>query len=343
MKIQGYKVDGFIARRDPACRVILLYGPDHGLMKERADALSRQIVADLKDPFNVAILEPARWQADPGLLEAEAQAGSLMGGQRVVRVQGADDPLLPALQSYLQNPNPECLVILEAGDLSPRSKLRAWAEKETAAAALPCYVDDAEAIANLTRQILGEAGWQPAREVTQWLSVNLAGDRLRVRSELSKLALYMGPRDQGGDGRGVVTLEDARAAIADVVDQAFDDFVNALADRKPGAAMAALSRLLAEGEEPVGLIRITANHFRRLHRVKCAVMSGQSVETAMEALTPKVFYKQEAAFTAQVKNWSLSALEAAMGQLLTLEGQMKTTTPARNAQFGQAMLQMMGA
>ncbi len=339
MKIPGYKVDGFIARRDPACRVALLYGPDHGLMRERADILTGQIVTDLKDPFNVTILEQSRWQGDPGMLEAEAQAGSLMGGQRVVRVQGADDPLLPTLQSYLQNPNPDCLIVLEAGDLSPRSKLRAWAEKDAAAAALPCYTDDAEAIMGLTRQILGEAGWQPAREVLQWLSVNLAGDRARVRSELSKLALYMGK----GDGRGVVTLDDARAAIADVVDQAFDDFVNALADRKPGAAMAALSRLLAEGEEPVGLIRITANHFRRLHRVKCAVTSGQTVEAAMESLNPKVFYKQEAAFKTQIRNWSLPALDGVMGQLLTLEGQMKTTSPARNAQFGQAMLQMIAA
>ncbi len=336
MKIPAYKVDGFIARPDKSCRVVLIYGPDHGLMKERADSLTRHFVPDLQDPFNIAILESARWQGDQGLLEAEAQAGSLMGGLRVVRVQGADDPLLPALQSYLLNPNPDCMVILEADSLSPRSKLRAWAEKEGAAAALPCYVDDAEAIQGLTRQILGEAGWQPAREVLQWLSQALAGDRLRIRSELSKLALYMGV----GDGRGVVTLDDARAAIADVVDQALDDFVYALADRKPGAAMAALSRLLAEGEDPVGLIRMTSNHFRRLHRVQCAVSNGQSVDAAMDTLNPKIFFKQADAFKAQIRHWPLPALEAALGQLLMLEGQMKITTPARNAQFGQAMLQM---
>ncbi|MES2728936.1 MAG: DNA polymerase III subunit delta [Pseudomonadota bacterium] len=336
MKIPGYKVDGFIARPDKACRVALIYGPDHGLMKERADALARLFVADLKDPFNVAILESARWRGDAGLLEAEAQAGSLMGGQRVVRVQAADDALVPALQSYLQNPNPDAFVILEADELSPRSKLRVWAEKDGQAAALPCYTDDAEAISALARQILGEAGWQPAKETMQFLAQTLAGDRLRVRSELAKLALYMGK----SDGRGVITLDDARAAIADVVDQALDDFVFALASRKPGAAMAALSRLLAEGEDPVGLIRMTANHFRRLHRVKCAAATGESVEAAMESLNPKVFYKQEDAFKTQIRNWTLPALEGVLSRLLSLEGQMKTTTPARNAQFGQAMLQL---
>jgi DNA polymerase-3 subunit delta len=336
MKIPAYKVDGFIAKPDASCRIALIYGPDHGLMKERADILAKKTVPDINDPFNVSVLDAPRWKDDPSLLEAEAQSQSLMGGRRLVRVLGAEDTLVPALQSYLKNPNPEAFIILEGGDFGPKSKLRAFCEKETACAALPCYADDADSLRNLVRQTMQTEGWQVSPDALAWLANGLTGDRLRARSELQKLALYMGK----GDGRNSIRLEDARAAIADVAEEDADLLIYALGERHAGKALAALQRLEAAGEEPVGLIRMLSNHFRRLHKVKCEVVAGRNTIDAIEALQPAVFYKHKDSFKAQVDRWSMPMLTKALHDLWALEARMKTSTPARQAGFGQALLQL---
>ena len=56
MKIQYRDIENFVKTPNPAARVILIYGPDHGLMKERANSIAKASVEDVNDPFNVITL-----------------------------------------------------------------------------------------------------------------------------------------------------------------------------------------------------------------------------------------------------------------------------------------------
>ena len=95
MRLTSGRIEPFLARfrtaPDPAIRALLVYGPDQGLVRERATDLARAIVPDLRDPFRVAELSGASLAADPALLADEAQALSLTGGRRVLRVKEAGD------------------------------------------------------------------------------------------------------------------------------------------------------------------------------------------------------------------------------------------------------------
>ena len=48
--LRGKDIDAFLARPDPGRPIILLYGPDAGLVHERADALVASAVDDPNDP-----------------------------------------------------------------------------------------------------------------------------------------------------------------------------------------------------------------------------------------------------------------------------------------------------
>jgi hypothetical protein len=71
----------------------LVFGPDAGLVQERAETLMKSVVPDLTDPFNVADLERGRAAGRSGAAGDEAAAISMMGGRRVVRVRGAGNDL----------------------------------------------------------------------------------------------------------------------------------------------------------------------------------------------------------------------------------------------------------
>ena len=59
MKISPRQVDAFCARPDAKIRVVLIYGADTGMVRERADLIAKSAVDDLSDPFRVA--ELAGW------------------------------------------------------------------------------------------------------------------------------------------------------------------------------------------------------------------------------------------------------------------------------------------
>ena len=118
-KIEARRVAAFL--RDPGAeRLVLLYGDDPGLVRERSDALLRAVVGG-DDPFRVA--ELARDQAQRGgALAGEAAALAMTGGRRFVRVRDATDALAPAAREVLAGRG-EALVVLEAGEL-PKDEAR---------------------------------------------------------------------------------------------------------------------------------------------------------------------------------------------------------------------------
>src|SRR5690242_7409171 len=86
MEVKSHQADRFVARPPAGLVAALVYGPDQGMVRERATALAKRVVSDLNDPFRVSELDEAILDADPARLWDEAAALSMIGGRRVVRV-----------------------------------------------------------------------------------------------------------------------------------------------------------------------------------------------------------------------------------------------------------------
>src|SRR6202041_2594917 len=85
--LRGREIDAFLARPDPGRPIILLYGPDAGLVRERAEALLASAVDDPSDPFSLGRLDGDELSAEPSRLVDEALTIPLFGGRRAIRVR----------------------------------------------------------------------------------------------------------------------------------------------------------------------------------------------------------------------------------------------------------------
>src|ERR1700747_3370123 len=135
-------------------RAALFYGPDAGLVRERAEAITRSVCPDLKDPFRVADLSTAVLTADPARLADEAAQLSLTGGRRGVRVRGAGGALAKLFGGVLDRQPGEALVVVEASELPSRSVLRRAFEAARSAVAIGCYPDTPRELAAVIRETL---------------------------------------------------------------------------------------------------------------------------------------------------------------------------------------------
>ena len=334
MKLTWKQIEPFLKKPDPKARVILVYGPDNGLMRERAKILGKSIVEDLEDPFNVVTLSTDILNEDPARLSDEANAMSMMGGSRLIRVENGGDKLTPLIKDYLDNPSDDNLVIIQAGELGPRSSLRLLCEKAKNAAALPCYVEDERDVSNLIREMLSSAGLRIDSDALMLLSASIAGDRARSRNEIEKLILYMGPDEK------TVRLEDVQASCGDSGTASLDDLVYAVAGANPKEAVAAYNRLLGEGVAEIIILRTLQNHFKRLHYTNALISDGQSMQEAVKSLQPPIFFKVEPAFKAQVSKWKGKKLDVVLSKLAELEAQTKTTGAPVQTLCAQAILSL---
>jgi DNA polymerase-3 subunit delta len=323
VKLSPQRVPAFL--RDPgACRVVLLYGEDHGMIRDRASALVRAVAGSLDDPFLIAELG----REDAGTLADEANSLPLTGGRRVVRLRETTDAVADRVAGILKSAAP-ALVILEAAGLATRSRLRSVVEAAPDGVAIGCYPEEGRALGDTIRAVLGDAGVAIDADALVWLSDHLGADRVSTRAEAEKLALYAGPR-------GRVDLAAAMACVGDLAGLSLDDALFAATAGDVVRADRALELALAEGATPVGALRAGLMHLQRVHRVRLAVEDGHSVADAVKGARPPVFFRRAAAFSRAVELWPSASLMAAMSGLSEAElGCKQTGAPdsvlARNA------------
>lgn len=332
MKLTYREIEPFVKSPNKTARVIIVYGPDGGLVSERAATMGKTIVADLNDPFNVCALTAEQLVDDPARLSDEANAISMMGGDRLIRIDGGADKITTILKEYLVNPSMSALVIVQAGELSTKSSLRKLGETAKNAVSIPCYVEDERDLSRFIGDTLRSAGKSIDRDASVWLAANISGDRAKVRSELEKLITYK------GDENSPISIKDVRAACGMAGAQGFDDLVYAVGGGNAAGAMKAYATLIDEGENFITILRVLQGHFRKLHQAQAFVAYGIGAGEAMKKLSPPIFFKQEAAFQAQMSRWSRPVIEQVLSRLIDLEAQCKQTGMPAETLCAQAIL-----
>lgn len=317
-----------------AWRVILFHGDDMGLIQERAQTVVETVIGNKEnngknnrknDPFRVAVLD----RETHTHLEEEATALSLVGGRRVVRVRESVDALVPALQAILAIepfastplntiPPYETLVVLEAQNLPPRSKLRHFIEERKDCASIGCYPEEGDTLEETMVRILKTRCVYIQPEALRWLSTQLGSHRAIVRSEMEKLALY-------ANDSGTLTLDDVRVCIGDSGQATLEEAAFAATEGKRVEADRSLERALAEGVGAIPIIRVFLAHIQRLRRVRATIDSGIDKVVALKALRPPVFFKRVASFERAIALWSLPDLTQETATWRALEVTCKQT------------------
>jgi DNA polymerase-3 subunit delta len=321
VKIEPRQVEAFLKKPDPKIRGVVVYGNDDGLMAERAVALARTVCEDLKDPFRVVDIAGDALKHDPARLADEFGAMSLMGGRRVIRVRPAGEESAAALENLAAAAAGDALIVIEGGNLTPRSALRALAETEDCLAALPCYMDNEAALEGLVESAARARGFGVDADALDWIVERLGGDRGQSRSEVDKLLLY-----KEGDGSKTVALGDAIAVLGDTAAIGIDNVIAATFDGELIALDRALDRVFAEGGNPVQLVRALQRHADQLHLVAGHVAKGGNLEAAMfkaRGLPRGGPVRQR--FERHVRAWPLRRLSDALQAILKAELDCKST------------------
>ncbi|HML08035.1 MAG TPA: DNA polymerase III subunit delta [Xanthobacteraceae bacterium] len=305
--VKAADVDAYLARLDRAPSVVLVFGPDAGLVSERVDIIIKASVDDPGDPFSLVRLEGEEVSAHPARLIEEAQTIPLFGGRRAVWVKaGGRSNLAPAVEELLALPACEGRVVIEAGELRRNASLRVLCERARNAAALPCYADSERDLARLIDSEMRAAGLALAPDARALLIPLLGGDRVASRSEIRKLVLYAA-------GRAEVGVDDVAAVVSDASALALDDLVDAVFAGRPADLEAQLAKARAAGSAVGSIFFAAQRQLAQLHKWRTAIEAGARL--SLDALQPPLHFRRKGLVEAALRQWSAARLAAAMADL----------------------------
>src|ERR1700749_3647928 len=267
--LRGREIDAFLARPDPGRPIILLYGPDAGLVRERAEALLASAVDDPHDPFLLVRLDGDELSAEPSRLVDEALTVPLFGGRRAIRVRAGSRSFASGIDTLADTPLKDCRIVIEAGDLRAESPLRKACERSKTAVAIGCYPDGERDLAKLMDDELRAANLRMAGDARGALMTLLGGDRQASRNELRKLTLF-------AHGQGEVTLDHVLAVVGDASEMKLDPIVDGAFAGKPDLVESEFQKAMIAGTYPGLIIASAQRHAAWLHKSALAVAEGAS-------------------------------------------------------------------
>lgn len=316
MKIDAARAAAFARTWPGDVRLLLLHGYDESASRD----LAGQIIAgQAAAGVGVTELIGAALKDDPQALLAAVTSLSMFGDRELLRVDGLDDDGVGAVQALLAGPvgHP---VLAVAGALKKGSKLLAVAEREPAVAACVQYEATLRDAPRLLADMAAPLGLNLDRGVAESLFEGCDGERMVMRRELEKFALYKNA-EPGAVQR--LTMEDL--AALGVVSGEAELFAPIAAVTTGDVAEASeLMGRLPDGTA-IPLLRALERRLALLAALREEVDAGKSPAAAVESVGRAIFFKEKPIITKALTLWNQKALSSALADLLAAEQAVKAS------------------
>jgi DNA polymerase-3 subunit delta len=294
----------------------LFFGEEEFLIQEAVDLVINKVVVPGARDFNFNTLYCKDTSSSE--LVNLCQTLPFMSEKRLVIAKEIDvfkaadlEELIP----YLNDPSPStCLLMLSN---QPRYEKKAVISAVEAHGAVTRFYAllDREIVAWIEEWVRAR-GLSIRRDAAQFLWQTLGNDLQKIGNELEKVVISLNEKK-------TVTFDDVKTVVGDFREYSSFDLAAALGQKNREKAFLILSRLIQEGEAPVGLLGSIAWNFRRLMQAKAMEAAGMGQDDIMKKL--RIIFHQAGLFKEQMRCYTLDELREVFAVMLSTDKALKSS------------------
>ena len=303
-EIKSHEFDGFLNQGLRAYRIFVIYGPDRGLVSERAAAIAGKTGVALDDPFSVIKLDSTDIGQGGERLLDEVNAMGLFGGERLIWLKGAgnDRGLIEAITTVAEQELIDTTLLIEAGDLKKGTGLRKIADSYRSIASIACYADDKRALNALIDTELADEQLRITPEARQLLLESLGGDRIASRNEVQKLALY-------ARGAGTIDASHVNDIIGDASGTSVDDAVDAIFSGDRDRFVQETGKILSSRTSVFLLLQSCLKQLQLLDTLRAEMEERKlQPQQVMQSHGRHIHFKRKPVIESALRIWSSTAI-----------------------------------
>jgi len=304
--------------------LFLLHGVDTFRRDERVTEIRTAYRAKHPNALGEQIIDADEADALRNLTEALTQGGGLFEAMSLVVARGfvKSDPkaLVELLESSNVTSREDIVVVLvENRLLKAALDIKQIAQQEEFT-----NISEAERISWIAKYVKDrglEQGPKKIKKTAAEILANLGSDLGQIAQELERLIAYAA-------GEEAISGAHVEALLRVREEETIFPLSDGVGDRAPAAALAALARLTADGDDASGLLSYTIRESRQLIRAHAALSAELPGDPlALFGAKPFVWRKR----TAQAKGWDAEDIEALAVRIRDMDQARKTGTDSKTA------------
>ena len=241
---------------------------------------------------------------------------SLFESTKIILINRASDKIYNIVQDLIERNITNAKIIINAGVLETRSKLRSLFEKNKDLICIPTYPDNNDTLARLAATIFRKENITISQQNINLIVEKCNGDRKNLKIEIEKIKIF------GNDKKRITTGE-----ILKLINLSENYELSELIDNSLAKNRNKIINILNENnynaEDCIVILRTFLSKAKRIHKLAIELEKNHDINKTINSAKPPIFWKDKEIVKAQLKKWESKKIKKLINKINDVELKIK--------------------
>ena len=278
-------------------KFFLFYGSNKGLIDETLNKTIKPLV-----PSNIFRYDENDIIRNAEAFEENLSNKSFFEDKKLIIISRVTDKLYKLLINIVERNYEGIIIVLIAGVLEKKSKIRNLFEKDKGLFCVPFYEDNYQSLNFVAQKFLKEKKISVSQENINLIIERSANDRINLYNELSKIELFS-KNKKIIDQKSILELTNLSEnfSISELLD-------NTLIKNKK-KVFNILNENIFVNEDNILILRTFSNKLKRLLKIKYQSKNEINLDKIINSYKPPIFWKEKDIVKKQLGIWNLNKIK----------------------------------
>ena len=292
----------------------LFYGKNEGLKKETIKEKFKEFYTD-----NIYNYDENEILQNEQKFFNDIFSRSFFENEKLIIVSRTTDKIKNLIEEMLEKKIEDIVIILNAGILEKKSKIRSLFEKNKKTICVAFYEDNNQTLSGIINKFFKDNKILISQQLINLIVQRSRGDRQNVNNELEKIKNFIGDKNK-------ISAND----LLKLTNLAENYSVSVLIDGCLAKNMRATVNILNENnystEDCILIIRTLLIKSKRLLMLLKGLKNDKNIDNVISSFKPPIFWKEKEIIKQQIKNWSYDNAKSLIFKISEIELLIKTNS-----------------
>lgn len=286
--------------------LILFYGKNEGLKKEKIEIIFKQTKTN-----SILVFSEEEVLKNKNLLFDEILNKSFFDNYKNIIINNATDKIFNIVLELLEVDINDILVVLNAGNLDKRSKLRNLFEKEERVTCVAFYEDTWNDLQKILNEFIKQKKILISQSNINLLISRCNFDRKNLLNELEKIELFSKNK--------MITSEDLLKLTNLSENYSIKELVESFLSKNIKKIVKIFNENNFANEESIILVKTLQNKAKKLLKLCLEFESNKNIDLTISNARPPIFWKEKDLIKLQLSKWNSKDVKSLIYRINDLE------------------------
>ena len=275
----------------------LLYGENEGHKKQIIEQKFKKFYSE-----NIYSYDESEVLSNQEIFFNNIFTKSFFENEKLITISRVSDKIKDIIEEILEKNTEGLVLILNAGLLEKKSKIRSLFEKNKNLVCIPFYEDNSQTLSTIASKFFRDKKIPISQQSINLIVQRCRGDRQNLNNELEKIESFTKNKEK-------INAEDLLKLTNLAENYSVTELVDSCLSKNKKKTLNILNENNYSLEDCILIIRTFLIKSKRLLKLRKEISEKSDIEAVISSFKPPIFWKDKEVIKLQIKNWSYRGIQ----------------------------------